>query len=232
MVKKNVKKNMKFDAVSTEDEDIDLTSLHESQSAAGPAHLRGKRILMLNADYQPLSYRPLSTVSWEDVFFWLSKGWEREKEGKPPIIHIVEEYEDVYVNTTKKRYKLPSVVALTKMAPMPQKAAFTRNNIYLRDDYTCQYTGIRYPASELTLDHIYPQSRGGKSSWENLVACHREVNFKKADRTPKEAGLKLIKEPHAPSAWELREKGRNYPTPFAHDSWADYVYWNVKLDEE
>ena len=225
------KSNMKFsDDVSTDD--VDMTALHEAQTAMGPKHLRGVRTLMLNADYQPLSYKPLSTKPWQDIFFWLSKGWQREKEGKPPIIHVVEEYEDLYVHSGSEKFKIPAVVALTKMAPMPQKAPYTRNNIFLRDDYTCQYTGIKYPVSELNLDHVYPESRGGKSNWTNIVACHKDINFKKADRTPKEAGLKLIREPYVPSPWELREKGRNYPSQFAHESWADYVYYNVELDED
>ena len=123
---------------------------------------------------------------------------------------------------------VPALAAST----LSEKAAFNRANIYLRDDYTCQYTGIKYPPSELTLDHVHPQSRGGKSNWTNMVACHKDVNFKKADRTPKEAGLRLLREPYAPSAWELRDRGRSYPSAFGHESWADYVYYNIELESE
>lgn len=225
------KLNFKPDLSSEDETNIDLAPLFEGQSRKSSPRLQSLRTLVLNADYQPLSYKPLSTVSWEEVFFWLSKGWERMKEGKPPIIHVVEEH-DVVVRTSTREYKVPSVVAHTQMQPLPETPKFTRSSLYLRDDFTCQYTGVQYPPSELTLDHVMPQSRGGKSSWTNLVACHRDVNFKKADRTPQEAGLRLLREPYVPSAWELREKGRNYPTPLAHVSWGDYVYWNVTLEED
>lgn len=228
MAKKN---NLRFDKMSSEDELLDLDDLHESQAAAGPSWLHNKRVLLLNADFAPLSYKPLSTIPWTKAFFWLVKGWSRIEDGGDPIITVVEEYDEV-IHTGQQEFPVPSVVALTKMAPLPEKAAFTRNNIYLRDDYTCQFTGVRYPASELTLDHVYPASRGGKSTWTNLVTCHKDINFKKADRTPKEAGLRLIKQPHAPSAWELRERGRYYPSPFGHESWGDYVYWHVHLEED
>lgn len=229
MAKKS--KKLKFDSVSTEDDRVNLDDMHESQAAAGPARLRGHRVLLLNADYAPLSYKPLSTIPWTKAFFWLAKGWNRMEEGKPPIISVVEESNEV-IHAGEREFKVPAVVALTHMAPMPEKAPFTRANIYLRDDYTCQYTGVRYPVSELNIDHVMPASRGGKNSWENLVTCHKDVNFKKADRTPKEAGLKLVKTPRAPSAWELREKGRSYPSKFDHESWGDYVYWNVELEED
>lgn len=228
MVKKDTKLN--FGKISTEDDLIDLDDMHEAQAAAGPAHLKHKRVLLLNADFQPLNYKPLSTIPWTKAFFWLTKGWNRMTEGKEPIITVVEEYDSI-VRSGHEQFKVPSVVALTKMAYMPKYAPFTRGNVYLRDDYTCQYTGVKYNASELTWDHVYPQSRGGKTNWYNIVSCHKDVNFKKADKTPEEAGLKLIKKPHAPTAWELREKGKSYPSKFDHESWADYVYFNVKLDQ-
>lgn len=217
--------------VTTEDESVDLNNMYEGQAASGPRRLAEKRILLLNADYAPMSYKPLSTIPWTLTFTWLVKGWDRMKDGKKPIITVVEEYDD-YVNSGSATYRLPSVVAHTQMQPLPDTATFTRNNIFLRDDYTCQYTGIQYPISELTLDHVMPSSRGGKSTWTNLVTCHRNVNFRKADRTPSEAGLTLLREPVAPSSWELRERGRQYPSKLAHESWSSYVFYNVKLDED
>lgn len=228
MVKKSVKKHLRFDQVSSEDPLVDLDDMHEAQAAAGPARLRNKRVLLLNADFAPMSYKPLSTIPWTKVFFWLTKGSYRDD----PIITPVEYYDEVVHSGGGKEWKVPAVVAYTAMQPMASSAAFNRANIYLRDDYTCQYTGVRYPASELTLDHVHPQSRGGKTNWTNLVACHKDVNFKKADRTPKEAGLRLLREPYIPSAWDLREKGRKHPVPFDHETWASYVYWHVELETD
>jgi 5-methylcytosine-specific restriction endonuclease McrA len=220
---------LRYADISTEDELVDLDNMHEQQARAVP-RLANLRVLLLNADYLPMSYKPLSTIPWTQAFFWLSKGWSRMADGGDPIITVVEEY-DQLVHSGHQTFRVPSVVALTKMAAMPDRAPFNRGNVYLRDDYTCQYSGIRYPVSELTLDHVHPQSRGGKTNWTNLVTCHKEVNFKKADRTPKEAGLRLLREPYVPNAWELREKGRAHPSPFGHESWADYVYWSIELEQ-
>lgn len=192
-----------------------------------PAHLKNKRVLLLNADYAPLSYKPLSTIRWDKAFFWLVKGWNRVEAGGQPIITVVAEYDEM-VHSSSAEYRVPAIVALTRMERASSKVAFNRDNIYLRDNFTCQYTGVKYPPSELTLDHIHPASRGGKSSWENLVACQKDVNYRKADRTPREAGLRLIREPYIPSPWELRERGRSHPCRFDHPSWADYVHWNVE----
>lgn len=226
-----VKKHKFIGDVSTEDESVDLSNMFEAQ-ARSVQHLAEKRTLVLNADYQPLSYKPLSTEPWTQIFFWLVKGWGRERDGKPPIISVVEEYDDAVVRASGQTFKLPAIVAHTKMIPMAKSPSFSRSNIYLRDDYTCQYTGVRYPPSELNLDHVIPFSRGGKSNWLNLVTSHKDVNFKKADRTPEEAGLRLIREPYEPNAWELREKGRSYPSELLHESWADYVYFNVKMEQD
>jgi len=220
------------DDISTEDDSIDLTGMFEGMSISGPYNLKDKRVLQLNADYSPLSYKPLSTISWEEAMFLLAKGWDRVASGGTPIITVVEEYENTLVHSAHASYRLPSVVALNKMVPLPDYAALSRNNIYLRDGYTCQYTGIKYPANELTLDHIIPRSKGGKSTWTNLVTCSKNVNFKKADKTLKESGYKLIRKPYVPTSWELRELGRKHPSVLLHESWENYVFYNAKLDED
>lgn len=208
---------------------VDMDLMHEQQALEGPSHLRGKRVLALNADYQPLSYRPLSTLPWTKTMFLLVKSEQRVKNGLAPVIVPVDHYEGLVVRSGSREIPLPSVIAYTKMVRKSQRAVLNRFNLYLRDGYTCQYTGKQYPVNELTLDHVIPKSRGGGSTWENLVTCHRWVNHKKSDKTPKEAGLTLIRKPVAPSAWELHELGKNHPVPFDHHSWQDYVYWNVAL---
>ncbi len=76
---------------------------------------------------------------------------------------------------------------------------FSRENIYLRDDYTCQYCGERQPARELTLDHVVPASKQGKKEWENMVTACRTCNHRKGNRTPIGAGMPLLTEPRAPT---------------------------------
>lgn len=129
--------------------------------------------------------------------------------------------------------RVPRVLVLATYDRIPiRNVRFSRMNILLRDGYTCQYCRKKFKRSELNIDHIIPRSRGGGTSWENVVAsCHR-CNLKKGGRLPEEAGMRLLKKPMKPSQ-----------TPFAslarfveYDEWkpffniVDFSYWNVELE--
>ncbi len=91
---------------------------------------------------------------------------------------------------------LPSVIRLVEFAKVPYKTPqATRKNIFTRDGHRCMYCGAKKQGAELELEHVIPKSRGGKKSWENLVAACRKCNSRKNDRTPEEAGMKLIHKP-------------------------------------
>ena len=184
------------------------------------------KTLKLNANFQPLSYFPLSTVTWQEIMWLVVKG---ELTGKPRVM-VLEEYEDVVIRTTTKEYKLPAVVANLDMVPLQKKVPFTKFNVFLRDDFTCQYSGQKLKAEELTFDHVIPESRGGTTTWDNIVACERNINEKKDCRTPREAGLRLIKQPYEPTPYEMLNKGRKYPPKYLHDTWVDYLYWDSELE--
>ncbi|MEM7626090.1 MAG: HNH endonuclease [Planctomycetota bacterium] len=136
-----------------------------------------------------------------------------------------------FVRTVASTVLVPAVVRLLHFDRVTRPTLrLSRKNVYLRDNYTCQYTGKRLPSSELNLDHVVPTSRGGKTTWDNLVCCSIEVNSLKGDRTPSEAGLKLIRPPRRPDATELLFKSR----PQRHDSWKHFVdaaYWNTELHD-
>lgn len=200
-------------------------------AAKSQPELYRHRTLELNADLQPLSYWPLSTQPWTQICFWLVKGWQREKEGGKPIIYVLEEYDHLVIRAARRQFNLPSVVAHTSMIPLQKRVALTRFNLLLRDNFTCQYTGKQLPESELNFDHVIPKSRGGRNTWENLVTCSIPINLLKADRTPEEAGLHLIREPYMPSAYEIREKSRAFPPKFLHETWGDYLYWDAELED-
>ena len=89
------------------------------------------------------------------------------------------------------------------MAIPTKELPFSRTNIFKRDKYTCQYCGKHLEKDELTIDHVFPKSRMGPDIWENLVTCCKECNQKKANRTPKEAHMKLIKRPVRPTMDDL-----------------------------
>jgi 5-methylcytosine-specific restriction endonuclease McrA len=106
---------------------------------------------------------------------------------------------DNYVQTVNAKIKIPKVIILSKYDKVPKKRPrFSQKNIWIRDNFTCQYTGKKLRPGEGNIDHVVPKSRGGETAWENCVLACRKVNAKKADSTPEEVGLKLLKKPEPP----------------------------------
>ncbi len=113
-----------------------------------------------------------------------------------------------YVRTPLLRIRVPEVILLDGFNEyIRHEVRFTRHNVFQRDKNTCQYCGKQFPRSQLTIDHVIPQSRGGTDSWENVVLACIKCNLKKADRTPEEAQMPLIKRPTRP-AWIPHFDGR------------------------
>ncbi|MCO4755332.1 MAG: HNH endonuclease [Bacteriovoracaceae bacterium] len=112
---------------------------------------------------------------------------------------VVDFHEDIEIRSTNDSFRLPKVLRLFEKVNNLGQVKFSRSNVFYRDKFLCQYCTKKFEASELTLDHVMPKSRGGKTSWENIVACCRKCNNSKADRTPREAGLKLLHRPRQPN---------------------------------
>ena len=125
---------------------------------------------MLNADFRPLSYYPLSIWCWQDAIkaVFLDR------------VNIISEYETL-VRSPSFEMRLPSVVSLKSYVKPTRFPAFTRFNVFLRDRFTCQYCGER---EDLTFDHVVPRSKGGVTTWENVVAACSACNLRKADMLP------------------------------------------------
>ena len=176
-------------------------------------------VLVLNADFRPLSYYPLSLISWQDAIkaVFLDR------------VNILAHY-DRSVSSINKEWQLPSVIALKEYYSPKGRPAFTRFNVFLRDNFTCQYTGKKYPPSELTFDHVIPRSRGGKTSWENIVTASRDANMRKGSKMPHECGMFPMRKPEQPTTFELQESGRKFPPRFLHETWRDYLYWDSELE--
>ena len=183
-----------------------------------PAALKQHPALVLNADYRPLSYYPLSLWPWQDAVkaAWMDR------------VYIVAEY-DEWVHSPSISIKIPSVVVLKDYVKPQKRVAFTRFNLFLRDEFQCQYCGAR---GELTFDHVVPRAAGGVTSWQNVVAACAKCNLKKGSKSLHKAGLSLRKPPRQPGAEELRNIGRKFPPNHLHDSWMDFLYWDAELDAE
>ncbi len=175
--------------------------------------------LVLNADFRPLSYFPLSLWSWQDSVkaVFLDR------------VNIVSEYEHE-IHSPSFAMRLPSVIALKNYIPLSRRPAFTRFNVFLRDRFACQYCSHALPANDLTFDHVVPKSRGGRTTWENVVTACTICNLKKSNKLPGECGLHPRRRPIEPTNHLLQAHGRAFPPNFLHDSWRDFLYWDAELD--
>lgn len=154
-----------------------------------------EQVLLLNSDEEPLHL-----TSWRRALVLLLKG-------KAECVEKIENIENyIKIDNTL----IPKVIILKDYRAIPHtELPYSRENIFKRDEYTCQYCGKHLPGNELTLDHVYPKSRLGPDTWENIVACCKECNQYKADRTPKEAGMKLLRRPSRPLDGKLFELTKN-----------------------
>ncbi|MCA8906464.1 MAG: HNH endonuclease [Rhodospirillaceae bacterium] len=175
--------------------------------------------LVLNADFRPLSYFPLSLWPWQ----------ESVKSVVLDRVNIIAHYDRV-VRSPRLEMRLPSVIALKEYVQTARRPAFTRFNVFLRDGFVCQYCGGRFPTQDLTFDHVIPRSRGGKTTWDNVVTACAGCNLKKGNRLPRQAGMHPLIRPHQPSTFHLQENGRAFPPNYLHESWRDYLYWDTELD--
>ena len=175
-----------------------------------------EQALLLNA-----SYEPLKIVNWQKaITLWC--------QGKVEVIAV----HDSEIRAVSFSFKLPSVIRLLRFVKIRRRfdyVPFSRANIYARDHYTCQYCSETMSTSELTFDHVVPVAQGGRKDWENIVTCCVACNRRKGGRTPSEARMHLIRMPRRPEkapAIRITVGLKNAP-----DSWRDYFYWNMELDD-
>jgi 5-methylcytosine-specific restriction endonuclease McrA len=137
------------------------------------------------------------------------------------------------IATVSFRIRVPRVILLVMFDRLPKKEVkFTRHNIFERDRNTCQYCGRVFERKDLNLDHVIPRDRGGATSWENIVCSCIHCNTQKANRTPQEASLHLVRKPKRPKWRPFVQVNLGLPH---HDSWKhflDLAYWNVELGED
>lgn len=161
---------------------IDVFGVDEELELSPLTNVNAGRVLILNASYEALHVCSVKRA----VSLLMHEVAERIEDS------------DKVLRSPSQLFPVPSVIRLKKFVKRPfrQRVAFNRKNVFRRDDHSCQYCGIR--ASELTLDHVLPRSRGGSTSWENVVACCHKCNARKRDRLPEEANMHLNRKAVAP----------------------------------
>ncbi len=177
--------------------------------------------LVLNADFRPLNYVPLSLWSWQDAVkaVFLDR------------VNVVSEY-DQAIHSPSWQMQLPSVISLKEYVQVSRRPAFTRFNVFLRDRFTCQYCNAPFPTPDLTFDHVIPRSKGGRTEWTNVVTACSKCNLRKGNMSVREAGMIIHRKPVQPNNYLLQEIGRGFPPNYLHESWRDFLYWDSELEDD
>ena len=135
---------------------------------------------------------------------------------------VVLEYYDEVVHTAHRTFPLPAVIQTPGFVrKRPLRVPLTRGNLLLRDEQRCQYCGVQPPLRQLTVDHVLPRSRGGQTSWDNVVTACGPCNRRKGNRTPREAGMPLPRRPSVPRALAFGHQGLWLGVP--PDEWKPYL---------
>ena len=147
---------------------------------------------------------------------------------------MIEKHPAGFVHTPSLKIAIPEVIALRGYGRIPvSEIKFTRRNIYEHYNYRCCYCGHKFQTSDLNLEHIIPRSRGGQSSWNNVVTSCIACNIRKGDSLPEEAGMKLLKQPSKPK-WRGASSLVFHSTFKIKASWqkfVDNIYWNTEIEE-
>ena len=135
-----------------------------------------------------------------------------------------------WIHSVNFQLQVPRIIRLLNYDRVPkQRLRFNRRNVFARDRNQCQYCGHQFPTSELSLDHVVPRSQGGEMSWKNIVCCCVRCNVKKGGRTPRQAHMKLTREPVRPKHSPLLAMKMGNPK---YESWKTFLsnaYWSVDL---
>ncbi|WP_127716066.1 HNH endonuclease [Halobacteriovorax sp. HLS] len=135
------------------------------------------------------TFFPVRIISWQKAMILLLTG----------RAEVVTEYDDKQIRSTTQSFTLPKILRLHNKHHKRRQVKFTRLNIYLRDNYTCQYCYKSFKFAELTFDHVHPVSKGGQTTWENIVTCCKKCNSQKGAKLLAETNFKLLNTPKTPN---------------------------------
>jgi 5-methylcytosine-specific restriction endonuclease McrA len=140
-----------------------------------------------------------------------------------------------FIRSVNWKFKIPQVILLSDYGDLPQrKVKFSRRMVHRSDNYQCQYCGCTPGAEDLTIDHILPRFQGGKTTWENCCTCCFKCNQKKNDRTPEQAGMKLLRQPKKPKFNLFKTERKFVPKTWRHfiDHLVSESFWDVELEND
>jgi len=166
-------------------------------------------VLVLNADAQPVSYLPLSAIQWKEAitYMYLEK------------VDVLEWYDDWIVSSASWETRVPSVIMLKEFMRRRRRPRFSKTNLYIRDLYTCQYCSNTFSRNNLTMDHVLPLSKGGRTAWDNIVAACQRCNTAKGNKTV----MRPRTVPYEPDYYELVNKRKQLDIIVRHEAWRNYI---------
>lgn len=168
--------------------------------------------LVLNADMSPLSFLPLSTLSWQDSVRALYLG----------TVQTIHEYENWSIHSPSLSLTVPAIVMTKRYIKVKRNVSFTDNMVFLRDSYQCHYCKEIFPESKLTVDHVVPKSHGGGKNWLNLVSACAPCNSKRGNNVR----IQPFKKPHKPTYWDMVRIKKQQKLSIPHISWKDFLNWD------
>ena len=166
-------------------------------------------VLLLNADASPVTMLPLSVISWQDAirYMVLDK------------VSVLEWHDDWVVRSANWETQVPAVIMLKEYYKKNNYIRYSKMNVFLRDLFLCQYCGVDVNKRTATLDHVLPQSHGGRSTWENSTTSCAHCNSTKGNNRK----IKPKTVPHKPTYWELVEKRKQMKFELRHPSWEMFL---------
>lgn len=175
--------------------------------------------LILNASGQPLSHIPLSVIPWYDAMrlVFLDK------------VRVIKEYDEWVVRSQHLEIKVPSIAIMAEQVKWTKELKYSRANVYLRDNFTCQLQSTsrckenngKAKIEDLTIDHVVPRSHGGKTSWINVCTSCKDCNSEKGD----DKTILPIKPPKKPTYYEILAKRKTLPIHIKDEDWKFYIDW-------
>lgn len=200
--------------------------------------LLSQRTLVLDSQWQVVStisvkeaigkvYTGLASILGRNYALYDFDSWVYDWQDLRKVANI----DDGFLVASHFKVYVPEVIVLHRKGRRRSlDVKFSRRNVFLRDKHRCQYCYKQFSNKELNLDHVIPKSRGGKTTWENIVLSCIPCNQKKADRTPEEAKMNLLNRPKKPHWTALNTMNKAMPSFWKN--FVDAVYWNTEIDED